>query len=50
MSLPADLPSPFRLDGRLAVVIGDMGALGGHIASPLAEAGEAARSIFQPGG
>ncbi len=44
MSIPADLPSSFRLDGRVAVVIGGTGTLGSHMALVLAEAG--ARTVI----
>jgi NAD(P)-dependent dehydrogenase (short-subunit alcohol dehydrogenase family) len=37
-----DLPSSFRLDGRVAVVVGGTGALGGRMAQALAGAGASA--------
>ena len=39
-----DLPSSFRLDGRVAVVIGGTGALGGRMAGALTDAG--ARTVI----
>ena len=39
MNDPQELPLSFRLDGRVAVVIGGTGALGGRMASALAGAG-----------
>jgi NAD(P)-dependent dehydrogenase (short-subunit alcohol dehydrogenase family) len=39
-----DLPSSFRLDGRVAVVVGGTGALGGRMAQALAVAG--ARTVI----
>jgi NAD(P)-dependent dehydrogenase (short-subunit alcohol dehydrogenase family) len=44
VSRPADLSASFRLDGRVAVVIGGTGALGGEMAGALAEAG--ARTVI----
>lgn len=44
VSTPFDPPSSFRLDGRVAVVIGGTGALGGRIAEALADAG--ARTVI----
>ena len=44
MNGQAELPLSFRLDGRVALVIGGTGTLGSHMASALAEAG--ARTVI----
>jgi NAD(P)-dependent dehydrogenase (short-subunit alcohol dehydrogenase family) len=44
VSSPIDLPASFRLDGRVAVVIGGTGTLGGRMAGALADAG--ARTVI----
>jgi NAD(P)-dependent dehydrogenase (short-subunit alcohol dehydrogenase family) len=44
VSSPIDLPASFRLDGRVAVVIGGTGSLGGRMAGALADAG--ARTVI----
>ena len=44
MESALDLPSSFRLDGRVAVVIGGTGALCGRMAGALGDAG--ARTVI----
>ena len=44
VSTPVDLPTSFRLDGRVAVVIGGTGTIGSRIAEAIADAG--ARTVI----